>query len=227
VLDRAGITGPDGPSHHGMWDLSILGVVPGIRVAAPRDTARLRELLREAVDIDDGPTVLRYPKAIIDPGGDIDAVACADGIDVLHRSHDRPPDALLVAAGALAGPCLKAARLLEDRGIGVTVVDPRWVIPVNPALVDLAARHDLVVTAEDGCRSGGMGVLVAQACGDAGLRNPIRNLGLPRTFIEHGSRNELLGHAGLSGEEIAWAVLRSRAGIAHVPRRHSEERNRR
>ncbi|MFI0486642.1 1-deoxy-D-xylulose-5-phosphate synthase [Actinomadura sp. 9N215] len=211
VLDRAGITGPDGPSHHGMWDLSILGVVPGLRVAAPRDAARLRDLLREAVDVTDGPTVLRFPKATAGP--DIDAIARVDGIDVLRRSRSRPLDVLIVAVGTLADACLQAAGILEDHGVGVTVVDPRWVIPVNPALAGLAARHTLVVTAEDSSRTGGTGSLLAQACADAGVRTPVRNLGLPRAFVEHGDRSDLLADAGLSGEQIARAVRRYLADL--------------
>jgi 1-deoxy-D-xylulose-5-phosphate synthase len=209
VLDRAGITGPDGPSHHGMWDLSILSAVPGLRVAAPRDPTRLRELLRESIDVDDGPTALRFPKA--SAGEDIEAAIRVDGIDILHRSPGRPLDVLLVAVGALAAPCKEAARTLERHGIGVTVADPRWVIPANPALPDLAARHDLVVTVEDGGRTGGVGASLAQACADIGVRTPIRNLGLPRAFIEHGDRPDLLNDAGLSSEAIATFALRIRA----------------
>jgi 1-deoxy-D-xylulose-5-phosphate synthase len=216
VLDRAGITGPDGASHHGMWDLSLLSIVPGLHVAAPRDPARLRELLNESVDID-GPTALRFPKATAGP--DIAAIARIDGIDLLHRSRRRPLDVLLVAVGTLAGACLEAARILEDQGIGVTVVDPRWVIPASPALVGLAVRHDLVVTAEDSSRTGGAGALVVQACDDAGVRTPIRTLGLPRAFIEHGDRPGLLDDAGLSGAAIAQAVLVSRADLpSRTPR---------
>ncbi|GAA3941794.1 1-deoxy-D-xylulose-5-phosphate synthase [Actinomadura viridis] len=211
VLDRAGITGPDGPSHHGMWDLPILGVVPGVRVAAPRDPGRLRELLREAVEVTDGPTVLRFPKATAGP--DIDAIARVDGIDILHRGSGRPLDVLIVAAGTLADVCLQAAGVLEDQGVGVTVVDPRWVIPVNPALTGLVARHGLAVTAEDGSRTGGVGALLAQACADAGVRTPVRNLGIPRAFIEHGDRPGLLADAGLSCERIVEAIRHHLDGL--------------
>ncbi|ADD41691.1 1-deoxy-D-xylulose-5-phosphate synthase [Stackebrandtia nassauensis] len=201
VLDRAGVTGPDGPSHHGMWDSAVLPVVPGLRVAAPRDAAGLRELLREAVDVDDGPTAIRFPKA--SAGEDIPAVARVDGIDVLHRGSRSGLDVLLVAAGVMAGPCLDAARRLEAEGIGVTVVDPRWIAPVHPTLPHLAARHRLVVTVEDGNRTGGMGVQLAQACADAAVATPVRNLGLPRRFLEHGVRGELLAAYGLDGESVA------------------------
>ena len=204
VLDRAGITGPDGASHNGMWDMSILGVVPGVRVAAPRDPARLRETLREAVEVSDGPTVLRFPKATAGP--DIDAVVRVDGMDLLRRSRGLSLDVLIVSTGVLAEACLQAADILEDQGIGVTIIDPRWVIPVNPALTGLAARHQLVVTVEDSSRTGGVGACLAQACADEGVRTPVRNLGLPRAFIEHGDRTGLLADMGLSGEEIARTV---------------------
>jgi 1-deoxy-D-xylulose-5-phosphate synthase len=205
VLDRAGITGPDGPSHHGMWDLSILGVVPGLRVAAPRDPARLRALLREAVDHTAGPTVLRFPKASAGP--DIPPIAQLDGIDILHRGRHRGTNVLLVAMGALAVPCIDAAHAIERSGVGVTIADPRWVIPVNPALAGIAGRHDLVVTVEDNSRTGGAGGLLAQACTDAGISTPVRNLGLPRAFVEQGSRTELLAEAGLSSAAITEAVI--------------------
>ncbi len=201
VLDRAGITGPDGASHHGMWDTSILSVVPGVRVAAPRDPASLRQLLHEAVDDPAGPTVIRFPKAAAGP--DIPAVARMDGLDILHRSAAMPLDVLLVAAGVMAGPCLEAAALLQHRGIGVTVVDPSWIIPVNPALVHLAARHRLVLTVEDACRTGGMGSLLAGACADAAITIPVRTLGLPRAFIQQGGRGDLLSRHGLTAEQIA------------------------
>lgn len=207
VLDRAGITGPDGPSHHGMWDTGILSGVPGLRLAAPRDPARLRDLLGEALDVGDAPTVIRFPKATA--GEDIAAVDRVDGLDVLHDDPARPPDVLLVAFGAMAAPCLAAAVELGWRGVGATVVDPRWIVPVDPALVHLAARHRLVVTVEDACRAGGAGALLTQACADAAVPTAVRNLGLPRAFVGHGERSELLAECGLTGESIAWTVLRA------------------
>ncbi|MFI5987594.1 1-deoxy-D-xylulose-5-phosphate synthase [Streptomyces sp. NPDC051555] len=210
VLDRAGITGPDGPSHHGMWDLSLLSMVPGLKIAAPRDPARLRELLDEATEWSAGPTVLRLPKAAA--GTDIAALARIDGIDILHRSPSRPLDVLLIPLGPLAAPALQAAAILEERGIGVTVVDPRWVHPVNEALPALAARHQQVVTLEDGTRTGGIGTAIAQACRDASITTPVLTLGLPRAFIPHGSRHSLLAETGLDAEGIAGAVLAARTG---------------
>ncbi|MFE7123172.1 1-deoxy-D-xylulose-5-phosphate synthase [Streptomyces sp. NPDC057617] len=206
VLDRAGITGPDGPSHHGMWDLTLLGAVPGLRIAAPRDGARVRELLREAVATGDGPTALRLPKA--SAGEDLPAVDRLDGLDILHSAAPLPPDVLLVGAGAMAGPAVAAARGLAGRGVGVTVADPRWVLPVRPALVRLAARHRLAVSVEDGGRTGGAGAALAQACAEAGVSTPVSALGLPRDFLPQGSRAGLLGDYGLDEAGITAHVLR-------------------
>jgi 1-deoxy-D-xylulose-5-phosphate synthase len=211
VLDRAGITGPDGPSHHGMWDASVLGVVPGLRLAAPRDPASLRALLREAVAVEDGPTAIRYPKHSAGP--DIPAMARLDGIEVLYHTVSRPLDVLLVAAGPMAAPCLGAAAELERAGLGVTVVDPRWIIPVNPSLVTMVTRHGLAVTVEDNSRGRGMGAALAHACRDQGVATPMHSLGLPTDFLPHGPRAELLAAAGLDAAGIARAVLDGPAGM--------------
>ncbi|CAL9583845.1 1-deoxy-D-xylulose-5-phosphate synthase [Actinosynnema sp. ALI-1.44] len=198
VLDRSGITGPDGASHHGMWDLSICGLVPGIHVAAPRDAATLREELREAVAISDAPSVVRYPKASV--GEDLPALERVGTVDVLSRSGD---DVLLVTVGAFGGLGVSAAQRLADQGIGVTVVDPRWVFPVSPDLVALAARHRLVVTVEDGGRHGGFGWALAAALRDAGVDTPLRDLGIPQEFHQHGERAEVLAELGLTAQDVA------------------------
>ncbi|WP_372412323.1 1-deoxy-D-xylulose-5-phosphate synthase [Streptomyces luteireticuli] len=209
VLDRAGVTGPDGPSHHGMWDVSALAIVPGMRICAPRDAARLRELLREAADVGDGPTCLRIPKDTA--GEEIPALARMDGMDILHRSTGHFLDVLLVATGPTIRPALDAARVLEtEEGIGSTVVDPRWLLPVNPALVHLAARHNLVITAEDNTRTGGFGSHLALACTDAGITVPVHPLGLPSAFLPHATRTSLLAQAGLDADGITKAVLAAR-----------------
>jgi 1-deoxy-D-xylulose-5-phosphate synthase len=207
VLDRAGITGPDGPSHHGVWDLAMLTSVPGIRIAAPRDTARLGELLHEAVATP-GPTVLRFPKQPATPP--IPAVATVDGLDILHRTPGSPLDVLLVGIGAMAAPCLDAVAELENHGIGVTIADPRWAYPISPALVRFAAWHALAVCVEDGVRAGGIGAALTQACADADLRTPVRTLGLPPTFIPAGDRAALLRRYGLTPHGIAAGVIRAR-----------------
>jgi 1-deoxy-D-xylulose-5-phosphate synthase len=221
VLDRAGVTGDDGASHNGMWDLSILQVVPGLRIAAPRDGDRLRELFREAVAVEDGPTVVRFPKG--PAAATTPAVDTVGGLDVLHRSGGAAgsvPEVLLVAVGAMASVCLGAAALLDDQEIGVTVVDPRWVKPVDPALAPLAARHRLVVTVEDNGRVGGVGAAIAQALQDAEVDVPVRTLGLPQKFLDHGKRADILAAAGLTPSGVAertMAALGGRSVPAGMP----------
>ncbi|MGW2600213.1 1-deoxy-D-xylulose-5-phosphate synthase [Streptomyces klenkii] len=209
VLDRAGITGPDGPSHHGMWDLTLLGAVPGMRVGVPRDAAQLRGLLAEAVACTAGPTALRFPKASVTE--DIPALERLGPVDVLHRATKR--DVLLVAVGPLAGPAVEAAACLEGQGVGVTVADPRWVLPVPPELTRLAVRHRLVVTVEDNTRAGGVGTAVARAVAEAGSPAPVRVLGLPGRFLAHGTRAGLLAAAGLTPQGITHAILHARASL--------------
>jgi 1-deoxy-D-xylulose-5-phosphate synthase len=203
VLDRAGVTGEDGASHNGMWDLSILGVVPGLRVAAPRDEPTLRAALREAVDDRDGPTVVRFPKGPVGP--DLPALDRVGGIDVLRR--DPGAAVLLVAVGAMARVCLDAAERIAAQGIGVTVVDPRWVLPVDPALGPLASRHRLVVTVEDNGRAGGVGDAVAKALRDRGVGVPLRDVGIPQRFLAHGKRTDVLAEVGLTPQDVARAVV--------------------
>jgi 1-deoxy-D-xylulose-5-phosphate synthase len=198
VLDRAGVTGDDGPSHNGMWDMSILQVVPGLRLAAPRDGQRLQELLNEAIDVDDAPTVLRYAKGEVFP--DIDAIDRIGDTDVLKRSGT---DVLLVGIGSMAATAMDVAQRLEAQGFGVTVVDPRWVKPVDPKLVELAARFKLVVTIEDNGRAGGCGSMIAQALRDAGVTTPVRDFGIPQVFLEHAKRPAVLQEIGLTGQEVA------------------------
>ncbi|MGW7556968.1 1-deoxy-D-xylulose-5-phosphate synthase, partial [Streptomyces rimosus] len=202
VLDRAGVTGTDGPSHNGMWDLSVLGVVPGLRIAAPRDADQLRAELREAVDVDDAPTVLRFPKESV--GAPVPALERTGGVDILARSERA--DVLLVSVGVMAPVCLGAAELLAERGIGVTVVDPRWVKPVDPALVRLAAGHTSVAVVEDNSRSGGVGAAVGQALRDAGVDVPLRTFGIPEQFLAHAKRGEVLADIGLTPAEIAGRI---------------------
>ncbi|MFE7663664.1 1-deoxy-D-xylulose-5-phosphate synthase [Streptomyces celluloflavus] len=202
VLDRAGVTGTDGASHNGMWDMSMLGVVPGLRIAAPRDADQLRAELRESLDVTDAPTVIRYPKESV--GEPIAAVERIGGVDVLHRAPQ--PVVLLVAVGVMATVCLEVAELLAARGTGTTVIDPRWVKPVDPAVVQLALRHAVVAVVEDNSRTGGVGWAVGQSLRDAAVDVPLRTFGIPEQFLPHGKRGELLADIGLTPAEIAGRI---------------------
>jgi len=202
VLDRAGITGSDGPSHNGMWDLSLLGIVPGIRVAAPRDGTRLREELGEALDVDDGPTAIRFPKG--DVGEDIPALKRQSGVDVLAvPASGSSHDVLLVGVGAFARMALGVAKRLHNQGIGVTVIDPRWVLPVPDGVIELASQHKLIVTLEDNGVHGGVGWAVSAALRSADIDVPCRDVGLPQEFFDQASRGEVLADLGLTDQGVA------------------------
>jgi 1-deoxy-D-xylulose-5-phosphate synthase len=219
VLDRAGITGPDGPSHYGIWDMSVFGVVPGLRIAAPRDAATLREELREAVAVEDGPTVLRFPTGAV--AADLPAVRRVGQVDVLREAKRR--DVLLVAVGAFAKLGTEVAERLAEQGYGVTVVDPRWVRPVPIELVGLARQHRLVVTLEDGVRAGGVGDAVAATLRDAEVTVPLRDLGVPVGFHPHGTRAEILTALGLTAQDVARDVTGWISGLPDhaAPRQHA------
>jgi len=231
VLDRAGITGPDGASHNGMWDGSILQAVPGLRIAVPRDGIRLAELLREAVAIGDGPTALRFPGKLV--AGEVPAIGKLGTMDVLSAPRADSPgpagdaarmgeDVLLLGAGPMAGICVEAAQRLADQGIGVTVVDPRWVKPLDEALVAAAARHRLVATVEDNGRVGGFGDAVARLLRDHDVATPVKTFGLPQQFLPHAERAEILADQGLTPQHLAIqitaAVARRTPELAHGPR---------
>lgn len=204
VLDRAGVTGTDGASHNGMWDMSILQVVPGLRLAAPRDADQVRAQLREAVEVKDAPTVVRFSKGAVGPA--VPAVGRVGGMDVLREAGAENPDVLLVSVGALAPMCLEIADLLDRQGISTTVVDPRWVKPVDEAMAPLAERHRVVVTVEDNSRVGGVGSAIAQALRDADVDVPLRDFGIPPRFLDHASRAEILAEIGLTAPDIARQV---------------------
>ncbi|MGH3333366.1 MAG: 1-deoxy-D-xylulose-5-phosphate synthase [Nocardioidaceae bacterium] len=203
VLDRAGVTGDDGASHNGMWDMSVLQVVPGLRLAAPRDGSRLRELLREAVLVDDAPTVVRFPKG--PPIEDIEAVDRAGGCDVLVRKGAK--DVLIVGVGSMAATSVDVAERLVAQGIGVTVVDPRWVKPVDPALLDLAREHRLVVSVEDNGIVGGCGSVLLQTLNAARVDTPVRLHGIPQRFLDHAKRAGILEQIGLSAQALARSIV--------------------
>jgi 1-deoxy-D-xylulose-5-phosphate synthase len=205
ALDRAGVTGPDGPSHHGMWDGSILQVVPGLRIAAPRDASRVAELLNEAVEDHAGPTVLRYPKGNV--GNEVEAAGKLGGMDVLQfPQHGLEADVLLVGAGPMALTGVEVAARLADCGIGATVVDPRWVKPLDEALTGAARRHRLVVTVEDNILTGGFGEAVCRLLRDSDVETTVRTFGLPPQFLGHGTRAEILADAGLTADSLATAI---------------------
>ncbi|MEV8017191.1 1-deoxy-D-xylulose-5-phosphate synthase [Streptomyces sp. NPDC086554] len=204
VLDRAGITGTDGASHNGMWDMSILQCVPTLRIAAPRDADQVRLQLREAVEVEDAPTVVRFSKGAVGPA--VKAVGKVGGMDVLRKAATHRPDVLLVSVGALAPMCLEIADLLNKQGITTTVVDPRWVKPVDEALAPLAEQHRVVVTVEDNSRAGGVGSAIAQALRDAGVDVPLRDFGIPPRFLDHASRKEVMAEIGLTAPDIARQV---------------------
>jgi 1-deoxy-D-xylulose-5-phosphate synthase len=215
VLDRAGITGEDGASHNGMWDLALLGTVPGIRIAAPRDEATLRAELAEAVEHTGGPTVVRFPKTPLGP--ELPAIRRVGGVDVLAEpGPDAEVDVLIVAIGATAGDVLDAAAAIGQAGYTLRVVDPRWVTPVDPALLDLARRARLVVTVEDGIAAGGVGSRLAQKLREAGNDVATRELGIPTKFLPHGKVADVRAHVGLTVQHIGrriveWSALVQRS----------------
>jgi 1-deoxy-D-xylulose-5-phosphate synthase len=208
VLDRAGVTGPDGPSHHGMWDMAMVQIVPGLHLAAPRDATRLREELREAVVIEDAPTVIRYSKGTV--GAEVEAIErLADGVDVLSRrpAGSTENDVLIVSVGAMSELALNVANRLGAQGISSTVVDPRWVLPVRKSIIALAARHRLVICIEDGVRAGGVGSRIRQEMRAAGVDTALNEVGLPVEFLDHGSRSQVLERVGLTAQQITHDVV--------------------
>ena len=203
VLDRSGVTGDDGPSHHGIWDLALTGIVPTMHVAAPRDGARLKELLREAVEISDAPSMVRFPKGAVQ--SDIPAFERRDGIDVLYRGESA--DVLLISVGAMAAIAVEAASSAYREGVGVTVIDPRWVKPLPQSLVRMAQRYKSVVVLEDGIRHGGIGSSISELFRDAGVLIPLHSIGVPLEFIEHSKRAEILSDIGITAQNIARSVV--------------------
>ena len=217
VLDRAGVTGPDGPSHHGMWDLAMLQIVPGIKLSSPRDAGVLRELLNEAVEVRDRPTVIRFGKGTA--GTVIPAISrTEDGVDILKQSPSK--DVLIMSVGAMAGTALQVAELLAAQGIGATVVDPRWVVPVPKSVVTMSGEHRLVVTIEDGIKVGGIGTRVRQDLRDAQVDTALTEIGLPDEFIDHATRNEILEDAGLTAQAIARDIVAQVVG-SRIPHARS------
>jgi len=203
VLDRSGVTGDDGPSHHGIWDLALTGIVPTMHVAAPRDGARLKELLREAVEISDAPSMVRFPKGTVQE--DIPAFERRDGMDVLYRGESA--DVLMISVGAMAAIAVEAASSAYREGVGVTVIDPRWVKPLPESLVRMAERYKSVVVLEDGIRHAGIGSSISEMFRDAGVLIPLHSIGVPLEFIEHSKRGQILSDIGITAQSIARSVV--------------------
>ena len=203
VLDRAGVTGDDGPSHNGIWDLALTGIIPTLHVAAPRDGQQLRETLREAVDISDAPSLIRFPKGAINP--DIPAFERRDGIDVLYRGESA--DILLVSVGAFASIAVESAAQAYREGVGVTVIDPRWVKPLPKSLVTMAQRYKSVVVLEDGIKHGGIASTISELFRDAQLNVPVNSIGIPLTFLEHAKRSEILEELGITVQNITRSLV--------------------
>jgi 1-deoxy-D-xylulose-5-phosphate synthase len=225
VLDRAGITGDDGPSHHGIWDMALTGIVPTLHLAAPRDSARLKEVLREAVAINDAPTVIRFPKGAVSE--DIPAFERRDGIDVLYRGESA--DVLLISVGAMATMSVEAASQAYREGVGVTVIDPRWVKPLPKSLITMADRYKSVVVVEDGIAHGGIASALSEMFRSAGVDTPIHSIGVPLTFIEHSKRSEILSDLGITAQNISREIVEWSSSTlkAEMPLQQDENENRR
>jgi len=209
VLDRAGITGDDGASHNGIWDLALTGIIPTMHVAAPRDGARLREVLAESIQITDAPSMLRYPKGEVI--ADIPAFERRDGIDVLYRGESA--DVLLVSVGAMAAMAVEAASRAYREGVGVTVIDPRWIKPLPQSLVTMATRYKSVVVLEDGIRHGGIASTISEMFRDAGLQVPIHSIGVPLTFLDHAKRGQILNELGITAQQISLSIVEWSASL--------------
>jgi 1-deoxy-D-xylulose-5-phosphate synthase len=222
VLDRAGITGDDGPSHHGIWDLAITGLVPTMHVAAPRDAARLRETLREAVAISDAPSAVRFPKGAVQ--SDIPAFERRDGVDVLYRGESA--DVLLISIGSMAAIAVEAASQAYREGVGVTVIDPRWVKPLPASLISMADRYKSVVVLEDGIKHGGIASAISEQCREAGLNIAIHSIGVPLEFIEHSRRSEILEDLGITAQKISRDIVEWNSTVEEMqfPERENADR---
>jgi 1-deoxy-D-xylulose-5-phosphate synthase len=208
MLDRAGITGDDGASHNGMWDMALMRIVPGLQLAAPRDEDTLRQALNEAVEVSDAPTVVRYPKGAM--GEPIPALETVGDLDVVGRfgvENESAQSILFVAVGAMVPTALTAAEKVAGQGFRVTVVSPVWVLPTSQSLVDEAGAYDRIVTLEDGLAKGGVGALLAEDLASVGHHVPVQTFGLPTEFLDHASRAQVVEEYGLTAEQIAHSVL--------------------
>jgi 1-deoxy-D-xylulose-5-phosphate synthase len=202
VLDRSGITGDDGPSHHGIWDLALTGIVPNMHVGAPRDGARLKEILRECVAIENAPSMVRFPKGAIP--SDIPALERVAGVDVLHRGATK--HVLLISVGSMASMALEVALLAQQQSVEITVVDPLWVKPISPAVIAMCSDYSTVVVMEDGIKHGGIASTISEALREAGIDCALHSIGIPLEFIEHSKRNEILEDLEITPTKIVQQI---------------------
>jgi len=213
-LDRAGITGPDGASHHGVYDLALLSKVPGMRVLAPSNADELEQMLSDAVALaDDGPLVIRYPR-----GG---APRAADGVGSgLHArkvvTPTEPASVAICAIGRMVATAETAAGKLAADGINCTVWDVRSCVPLDPAMLDDAGQHQVVITIEDGIVEGGIGSMLTRSLSDrqsstSDDQPQIINLGLPTVFIPHGAPDDLFEKFDLDADNVV-SRIRSALG---------------
>ncbi len=203
-LDRAGITGDDGPSHHGILDLVLLTKVPGMTVFAPSSYQELQQMMFDAMELTDGPVAIRWPKTAAPWVADDEV---GSGLDArLVRAGG--PRVCLLGFGKMLAACEGAADLLEADGIQATVWDPRVVTPLDPKMLDDAAEHDLVISVEDGLRIGGAGAAVRDALSERDATSRLRVLGVPTTYIPHGKADAILAELGLDAAGVA-ATARS------------------
>ncbi len=202
VLDRAGITGDDGPSHHGIWDLALTGIVPHMHVGAPRDGARLKELLRQCIAIDNAPSMIRFPKGAIP--ADIPALERVSGIDVLHRGNNK--QVLVISVGSMAAMALEVAQLAREQSIEITVIDPLWVKPISSSVTALCAEYSTIVVMEDGIKHAGIASTISEALGQQGNNRIVHPIGVPLEFIEHSKRNEILEDLAITPAAIVQQI---------------------
>jgi 1-deoxy-D-xylulose-5-phosphate synthase len=207
AIDRAGIVGEDGPTHHGCLDLSYMCQVPNMKIMCPRDEAQVRHMLWTAVSDGDGPVCVRYPRGAgvgVEITGELERLPVGKG-EVLAEGSD----VIFLAVGSCVHRCLKAREKLAEAGVDAGVVDARWVKPLDEALVlSCAKKARALVAVEENSVKGGFGSAVLDCLqdGDAG-QAPLKKMGLPDKFVEHGPREKLLDIVGLSPEKIAERTL--------------------
>ena len=198
VLDRAGITGDDGPSHHGIWDLALTGIVPHMHVGAPRDGERLKEILRACIAIENAPSMVRFPKGAVP--SDIPALERVSGVDILHRGSAQ--QVLVISVGSMASMALEVARLAYEQSVEITVVDPLWVKPISPAVIAMCGEYSTVVVMEDGIKHAGIASTISEALRETGSQRIVHSIGIPLEFIEHSKRNEILEDLEITPTDI-------------------------